>query len=217
MGAVIGAGAGLLSSALGSIFAKPQVQTTDSTSNQTIQGNQNLYGKTANTIDYDTGSANLRNLLTNLYSQNLMQPYDVQGQINTGLQGNNAASAGRTLNLNQILAARGLSSSPVATNALVNEQGTRASLNAQTINSAPQLMQQMFLQRMGAAGGFFNGLQQNTTGQTSQTGDSYQTGTTTGHSTTTGSVNPVGNTLSGLGTTLAGLAGQGFFGKVPGR
>lgn len=212
--AAVGLGAGLVSSVLGGLFSKPQKSTTDSTNNQSIEGQQQLTGNTSNTIDYDTGSANLRNALTNYYTQSLSQPYDVQGQVNQGLIGNNAASAGRTIGINQMLAARGLNTSPVAVNALVNEQGQRAAMNAQTVNSAPQLMQQMFLQRMQGAGGFFNSLAQNTSGQNQQTGESSQTGTSTSHSTTVGSANPVGNTFSGLGTTLAGLAGNGFFGKL---
>lgn len=214
--ALIGAGAGLLSSVIGGILGnKPQTTTTDSTGNSTTNQNQQQYGTTSLTHNWDTASTNLKNQLVNLYSQNISAPLDASGVINQGIQGNNQAANASMLATNQSLAARGLGTSPIAGNAIIANQGQRAGMNANTINSAPAVLQSLFNSRMSGAGGFFNSLAQDTTQQTAQSQTGYSSTDTTGHSTQTGTGNEAAGGFSSLGSGLAFMAGKGMFGKTP--
>lgn len=209
---------GLVSSLLGGIFGnKPQTTTTDSTGHQTTSQEQNVYGNTANTHIYDEAGTNLKNTLLNYYTQLLQSsPADTSGYINQQLQNNNANSNAHMSAINQILAARGLNSSPVAANAIIQNQNQRFAGNAQILNQAPMLAEQLRMQRLQQAGGFFSGMPTDTLQQMHTNADSYGVQDSTQHSTQTGTGNQMGGGFASLGTSLAGLAGQGVFGKLPG-
>lgn len=214
--AAIGLGAGLVSSLLGGIFGnKPQTTTTDSSGNSTTNQNQNLYGDTANTHIYDTAGINLKNTLLNQYTQSLQsaQP-DISGYVNQQLQGNNTNSDAHMTAINQILAARGLNSSPVAGNAIIQNQNMRMQGNQQILNNAPLLAEQIRQQRLQQAGGFFSGMPTDTEQLTHNSGDSYSNTNQTQHQTQTGNGNMAGGGFSSLGSSLAYLSGKGVFGKL---
>lgn len=210
---VAGLGGSLLSGIAG-LFSGPQKSTTNSTQTQTTQSNQNLYGTTANTHVYDPAQTNLKNYLTNLYAQQLMAPLaNTQGIIAQQIQGNNTNANASQMAVSHLLAARGLNTSPVAANALIQNEGVRQGANSTVMQNAPLMQEQLLMQRLQQAGGFFNSMPTDTISQTQQSGDQYSTGTSTGHSETVGSANPVQSGVSSLGTSLAYLSGKGIFGK----
>src|SRR3954464_5616180 len=130
--AAIGLGAGLVSSLIGGILGnKPQTTTTDSTTNQTQTGEQNLYGTSANTHVYDEAGTNLKNYLLNLYAQQLLSAApDARGITAQQLQSNNQNSSLSGMALNHLLAQRGLTSSPVGANAIIQNETQRAAGNS---------------------------------------------------------------------------------------
>ncbi len=132
--------------------------------------------------------------------------------------------------LNNILAARGLSTSPVAATAQAGVEQNRLNQIANVKQSLPLLQNQLNLQNLAGASAFFSAIPKGTltttnqqvTGQTtgqqtgSQTGTSQQTGTTKGTTSEKGtSGGGLGGLLTGAGVGLATLLPY-LLGNIPG-
>lgn len=212
MAAFLPAIGSLASSLLGGIFGN-QKQT--STINQTQTQNQNQTGASTgqNTPVYDPITETVRNTLLNYMQQQLFSDPNMSGYTSQGLAANNAASAARTRNLNFILSARGLNTSPVATGALINEQGQRASANAGLLQQVPLLAEQIRQQKLNQFNSFFSSLPVGQKQDTSSASSGYSSGNVSGTSTGPyNPANPLAGGFSSLGTALAGLYGAGAFG-----
>jgi len=185
----------------GSFGNKPQKTTTDSSNIST--GNFQQSGYTAPV--YDPATQELRDTLTSQF-KGLATP-DLSGYAASGIGQINNNSDIRTRALQNSLAARGLSNSPIASIAPALSQSQRIGDISQFQNNLPLLQQQLLLQNLNAGAGYLKGLP---IGQsTTSSGANY--GTQTGHSVQTGTGNQAAGGLAGLATTLAGLYGKGAF------
>lgn len=190
--------------ALAGIFGnKPQKTTTDST--QKFNSSNNTSAST-NPV-YDPATQALRDSLTSKFT-NLTNP-DLSGYAAQGINQINNNSDIRTKALQNSLAARGLSYSPVASIAPALSQSQRIGDIGQFQNNLPLIQQQLMLQNLNAAGGYLKGLPIGSESQSAATTE----GTQIGHSVQTGTGNQVAGGLSGLATSLAGLYGRGVFGR----
>lgn len=216
--------------------------TSDTTTNATSSTNQSLSsllatlsqlnGKTASTTTstgtttggYATpGATNLSNQVGSQYanlaqSSTNLQPYESQ-QVEQINQNSNSQSQAQQA----ALAARGLSTSPVAGTVAAQTQAQRVGQISNLESSIPLLQQQLTTQNLSAANSYLANAPktqavtgtQDQTGTTSQTGSTTQTGSQTG----TGSTNSSGtqdttttqqqkaSSGGGVGGILSGVLG----------
>ncbi len=168
---------------------------------------------------YSTPAAQaLQEQLIGQYS-NLANP-DLKGYQAQQTERINRNSELQNQAVQQLLAARGLSTSPVAATADIGNQSQRIAGITQLQQSIPLLQRQMSLEGMGQAGQFLSTIPRTsaTTGQTSETTDTSQNQTTSGSNQgfTGSTVNTGGQTEThnqqqqqaggGLGGMFGGLA-----------
>lgn len=232
----------LLLTGLGGLAgAFPTPTTTSGSSSTSTSGTNNTFG-TANTqslqdlLNKLTGSTSattttgygspaatgLSDQLTKQFSAlaaspTNLQPYQQQQEANI-----NRNSQTLDKSQQEELAARGLSTSPVAASVAANTDASRVGQITQLQQSIPLLQQQLLQQNLNSAGGFLAnapktsttaGTQEQTstgsqTGNTSQTsnGNSNQTGAQNTNSTSTqNSGGGIGGLFGGLGSMLAAL------------
>lgn len=183
-----------------------------------LTGRSNTSGTSGTTSDYGAaGQSLINNILPSLSSLATrsvnLTPYLAQqtGQIN------------RNANLAQqsaanIMAARGLSTSPVSATTAANIDANRIAGITSLQQQMPLLQQQLQSQNLGLAGNILGMLprtsstQQSQSGQSSQTQDNTQSGLTGSQGTSSTSEaqsgkqgGGVGGFLGGLGSVLAGL------------
>lgn len=229
--------------AFGSLFGGQQVgypgkittdQSTQSEGEQLIQqllnfsrlintsslANQQQQVGSDTTPTYGPEAQQLLSRLTGAFS-NLTQPPDLRGYQAQGLQDIGRSSDLQRQNVNEIMASRGLSTSPVAATAANNVESNRFSQMNQFNQSLPLLADEMRMRNLGAATNFFQAIPKGTTstgfnlGSTSTAGQtseaSQQSGLTQGTTRQSGTskttqVNEkppestLGKILKGLGT-----------------
>lgn len=211
--------AGGITAASGIAGAMPQTSTTTGNFNNTTSGssvsnaaqsllnNINL-GQTQQTTQQLSPEAQaFLDQLTQQYSNLANTGVDMSGYTGSGLANINSSFQGAQNNVDASLAARGLSTSPVAAAATSGIQAQRAGQQSQFLNSIPLLQNQLRLGNLGAAGEFFSQIPRNV----------LQTGTQTGYTSSTGNMSQdssMNQTQSGSSTQkttsgggLAGLLG----------
>jgi len=209
-----------LSALAGGLGNREQTQKSTGTStthsNQTTTGTSNV--DTSTTPTYDPLQLQMRNFLLNQF-YNRTNPNAINGLVDNyigqGTNNINASASQQEQALSAALAARGLSYSPVAGQAIAQGQSNRIGQIIGLRNQAPLLNDQLQQSRLTDFSTFLKGLP---TG-THTVGTTNTTSNTTGDSTTNqqGSVTTPGNVLGGAfggaAGMLANLYGQGAFGN----
>jgi hypothetical protein len=211
------AGVSALQGYLANRSKKQQETEQAGTSSGTQNTTQTINTSSSTMPQYDPKQLQMRDfLMSQMY--NRTNPNQIQGLVENYVgQGTNNinASAGQNEQaLSAALAARGLSYSPVAGQAIGQAQNQRIGDIIGLRNQAPLLQDQIQQQRLTDFSTFMRGLPTGTSTTGSSTGTT--TGTTTGATQGTGSVsdpnvNPWTGALGTLSSTLANLYGQGAF------
>lgn len=183
---------------LAGLFGGGQQQktTTQGTTSQTGTSNTN----NTTTPNLSPIQQQLVNMFTqgaqNLYNQG---PTDLSGYTAGGLQQINNSSNIANKTLSNTLAARGLSYSPAAANALTANESNRVNQSASFLQQIPLLQRQLQQQNIQGLTSAFQALPTAVTstgsGTTNTTGTTNQTQTVNG--------NPIAGGLSGLGSGIA--------------
>lgn len=208
-------------SALSSYLANRKKKEQESEQQQQTNSTQNtlLNNTTDSTPTYDPLQLQMRNFLINTMF-NRTNPNALHGLVNNyigqGTNEINQSAGANEIALKNALAARGLSYSPVAGQALAQGQSNRIGQITGLNIQAPLLEDQLQQQRLTDFGTFMRGLP---TG-THNVGTSVGTTTTTGNANTQGSItdpnrNPWAGALGAASQTLANLYGQGAFQTKP--
>lgn len=195
---------------LAGLFPKTTSTTTDSSgsSNSTVDSNsnynnfantnlltslltllntateQNSTGTSTTTPNLSPETQGLISKLTGSYSA-LAKPFDTAGYVAGQSQDINRRSDLASQSANNIMASRGLSTSPAAATTAMGIDTNRLNQLQSLSNSAPMIGNQMNLANLGAAAGFMNMIPHGTTTTTagSQTGTSSQSGSQQGSQT----------------------------------
>ena len=164
----------------------------------TQEGSSTSSGTTTSGVNLKSPYQDFINRILGQYTQMMNSPTDTAGYAATQEQGINKTSAASGQAVNNIMAARGLSMSPVAATAEANNEANRFSQISQMKQSLPLLDLQTMLQKLSGAGGFSSTL----AGLSPTTSSTQQTGQTTGS--TASNDGGWGNALgTGLSTWLA--------------
>jgi hypothetical protein len=156
---------GGISSVAGAALSK-----SPSSSNST----SNKQNSTSTPVE-DPAWKGLRDQLINMSMQRLGSSTDMSGYTNSGIENINTASDAATIARNNTLAARGLSSSPIAGNADILSQNDRAGNIAEFQNTIPLLQRDMYNQDWNQALGLFNNRPKGLTSTGSSSGTNTQT------------------------------------------
>ena len=220
----------------GGLFPKKEKSTqTTNTSQQTNQeGNTNFNQFTnANATGQQAGTtSNTHNLSP--FQQQLAERFtrdalkradsgaDISGYQHAGLQAINDTSSANNVAMKNLLASRGLSFSPVAANAEIQQQQGRIGQQSQFLQSLPLLQRAMQQEDQKGLLDAFGMLPTDTTGTSTQDSSGISSGTsggtgysqnrsgTEGTSNTEGTGQINGNPIAGgLGGLGAGMAQQG--------
>lgn len=178
-------------------------QTNTGTINDTGSGTQTT------TPTFTPKQQQLSDQLVSGYESSLNEDPNLSGYQAQGQAQINAGSDAREKAVKNILASRGLSFSPNAGAVLGQAKNAGITQGVDFANSIPMLAQQLKLQKLQQAGGFFNSMAHGQTG-------SFTTNNTRKLDTTTKTTNPgniLGGAVSGIGSMLAYLYGNGAFGK----
>lgn len=211
-------------SALGNYFAnrkKTTSQTQDTTNRSTgsVSSTADINDVSTTRPDLDPATMTYLNNIRDRYTALLDQDPNLSGYEAGGIQNINRAGDLRSRAIGNILAARGLTYSPIAGSAMASAEGSRFSDVANFRNQIPMLREQIMRERLAEAGNFFSRIP---TGQTTtnigqrsgtESRDLTSTGNMTGTATDPG--NQLGGLFGGLGTSLAYLYGSGAFEKKP--
>jgi hypothetical protein len=130
-------------------------------------------GTSTTTPNLSPQAQQLLQQLTQSYSK-FARPVDLTGYQAGQIQDINRSSDLQSEAVNNIMAARGLSNSPAAGTALANVQGQRFGDITKLNQSLPMLGNQLNLQNLNAAGGFFSSIPYGTTTGTSGSTSSQQ-------------------------------------------
>lgn len=211
-----------LSAIGGGLLNKPQTQTqsgvSDSTSNSTTHGTSNIDQSTTPT--YDPLQLKMRDFLMSQFF-NRQNPNSinnlVQQSIGQGTNAINEGAQGSEQALSAALASRGLSYSPVAGQAIGQQQSNRIGQITQLQGQAPMMQDQLQQQRLTDFSSFLKGLPTGTHTMGTTTQDSNTMGTQHGTSSGTGTTqgNVMGGAFAAGASTLANLYGQGAFNNKP--
>lgn len=170
-------------------------------------------GTTSSTPTFTPQQQQLSDQLTSGYQSSLNEDPNLTGYQATGQAQINSGNDARQKAISNIMASRGLSYSPAAGAALGAAKGQGISQSVDFANSIPMLAQQLKLQKLQQAGGFFNSMAHGQTG-------AFNTNSTRTLNTKTTTNNPgniLGGAVSGVGSMLAYLYGNGAFGKKSGN
>ena len=205
-----------LSAIGGGLLNKKQTQqqagTSTTNSNNTSVANIDQ----STTPTYDPLQLQMRNHLINQYF-NRTRPESISGLVDNYIGGGvndiNRASSQQEMALQNALAARGLSYSPVAAQAISQQQSGRIGDIVGLQMQAPLLNDQLQQQRLTDFGTFMSRLPTGT--HTTGTNTTNQTGqqTTNQQGTVTTPGNVLGGVFSGAARMLSSLYGQGAFNK----
>lgn len=213
----------LISGIAGGLLNKPKTttqsgnSTTNSTSDQNTNFNQSQDSST-NPV-YDPLQLQMRNFLIGQY-QNRLRPEGINNTVNSyigqGVNNINQSAGTNQAALANILASRGLSYSGAAGTALAGGESKRIGDVIGLRNQESLLRDQLTSQRLTDFSGYLSSLPvgSHTSGTSSGTGYSQTLGSS--HTDSQGQNydpgNPLGGAISGAGSTLAYLYGQGAFG-----
>ncbi len=204
-------------------------QTGSTTGHSDIQSNLNTLSQLLSTSNINSStqptlspaSAALMSQLTRQYGNLAGSNVNLAPYAGQQTQNINRNSQIQSQAVQNALAARGLSTSPVAGTAEANIQANRVGQINNLQQQIPLLQNQLTLGNLGAASGFFSTLPRGSvsqqTGTQSQLGGTSQTGQTIGDTSgtstqnisQTGTTNQTGNTSQGggIGSGIAGLLG----------
>src|SRR5262245_34630209 len=186
---------------------KPQQQNTTSSSTTNQSGNFNQQGSTSPVFN------DLQQKLMGLFTQGSQDFYrrgtDLNPYMSAGLQAYGSQGNANRQILDNVLAARGLSHSPVAASAQLGNLLNTGNQQAQFLSTLPLLQRQL---EQGGLNQLISAFGAIPTGSTSSsTGSSTGTSSTQGTSQTSIPGNPIAGALSGIGASLP-LAFPGLFG-----
>ena len=155
----------------------------------------------------------LQDFLFRRYVDQANRDVDLSGYTATGLQNINRGVEAQKQILNNILAARGLSYSPMAASALTGIEAGRVGQGVNFLNQIPLLRRDIGRQNLADVSGFLQSLPIGTrsTGATQGYGGQRTTGTTTGTTIYPGDI--LGGGIGGGASILSLLYGLGAFGK----
>lgn len=177
--------------------------TSTTNSNQSGSGtnNQQYSQSGSSTPTYDASTDFLRKTLNNTVLQNLQNSTDLSGYQSSGIEGINQNADAQKIGLNQSLAGRGLTYSPVAATSGAQVDANRGNQINSFNNTIPLIQQQLYEQKLADAQNQFkaNPFGTSQTGQGSSAGQ--QTQQSSGTSTT--KTTPAGGILGGI---LGGLS-----------
>ena len=205
-----------ISGLAGGLLNRPstQQQQTNQTTNQ--QSSQSTANQSQTNPNYDPFQLQMRNFLLSSYYNRTNPAYInnlVNSSINNGTNEINASATPALQALRNSLAARGLSYSPVAGTAEAGMQAQRIGQITNLRAQAPLLADQL---QGNALTSFSDYLSRLPVGQTSSS-TGFQSGsgqsTTTGTGSVTNPGNILGGAVSGAGSALGLLYGQGAFDK----
>jgi Chaperone of endosialidase len=217
--------AGLLTAAGGIAGAFPQNTTTSGSSsgNTNLTSNASALSSILNNVNLQQGQTTSTQLdpATQAFLTQLMSGYtglantgtDMSGYTGSGLSSINQTFNGAQTNADQSLAARGLSTSPVAAAATANIQAARAGQQSQFLNSIPLIQNQLRQANLGSAANFFSMVPKTVstmgtqTGTTSQIGNQSQAGNSVQNQSS--NQNYKQSSGGGVGGFLSGLASVG--------
>jgi hypothetical protein len=174
-----------------------------------IQGLAGLFGGrkqvTTATGTQDSATTNNYSPEQQRFMQQIMQQYqqqmngtDLSGYQQQGLQDINRTSDASEMAIKNILAQRGLSFSPAASSALVQNKVGQAGQQSQFLNSIPLLQYKLKADAVAGAGAYSNGQRVNTSTHT------------TSSQRQEGSGNMLGGMFAGIGTGIADTLGRKF-------
>lgn len=197
--------------ALGGLLGnRPSTTTQSGTSNTT--GTQNTSGSSLITGSKGPAGDYLNSDLITKYLAMLNQDPDLSGYRAGGIGDINRLADVRNRNINETMAAHGISGPALGTS-LINSENNRTGDITKFSQGIPLMAQQLNLGNLNAAGNFAAGLPE------SQMTNFNNTENSTQNTQQTGNVNQPGNMLGGLfggaGNMLAYLYGNGAFGRNP--
>lgn len=231
---------------LAGLFSKPKTQTTTSSGSSTGSESSSGFGNTNSLLDLlsklsgtstGTTTSGYSTPEAQSLSDQLVKQFGGLAQSSVNLAPYEASQVSQINRNSQLLgksqqealAARGLSTSPIAGSVAANTEAGRVGQITNLQQSLPLLQQQMLAQNLNSAGGFLSTIprttsstgtqEQTSTGQ--QTGNTFssqsqqgnQSGTTNSTSTTNGSEGGgVGGALGGFGSVAAAQGGNTFGG-----
>lgn len=201
------AGVGALAGALGNRSSKSTSDVSSKT-DTTNDSTQNV--DLSNMPNYTPEMAAYRDQILNALRNRFISGTDLSGYTTSSLQNINAASDLRTKAMNNILAARGLSNSPVSANALGRIESGRIGEQLNFMNSIPLLQRQLQGEDLDQFSQFFSSLPVGTRQTGTTTLHSTGTQNTTGTQTNTQPGNVLGGLFSGLGAGLAATLGRQY-------
>ena len=192
-------------SALGSLFNKPKV---DNRFDQTQQNQSNTQFSNLQTPMEDSYAQAIKRRLSDYYMNTLNEPIDLTGYRRQGVNDINTNYDLAQKGMQNMLAARGLSYSPAASNTLLSGENARIGDIARFTQGLPLLERQLREQTANQAAGFYSRIPigTSTSGSTSSTGFSHNYGTGQ-------NISQPNSPLSSLAETLAYLYGNGAFGN----
>lgn len=168
----------------------------------------NTNSSTSTAPAYDAKAQSVRDTLLNELLFRTESTPDFESKYTAqGLASINKTRDSSRAAIDNILASRGLSGSPIAASAQVGQAINTGNQQASFLNNIPLMIDSMKRERLGDLSSFFSSLP---VGQTSNT---TGTQTTKGTSTTPGNV--AAGALGGGGSALGLLYGMGAFGKKP--
>ena len=188
-------------SGLGGLFSNRGGKTTQNT-NSTQTQNVDM----STMPQYDPKAQSLRDYLINLYMDNLKSNDDYfQGYTANGMSEINKSADASQRQIENALASRGIQG-PMAGAGLAAPMVARQGQVSSFLNSIPQLRDQRQQGILQSGSQFLNSLPvgQKQTGTNTTTGNSQTVNTTPG--------NMLGGFFGNLGTSLAGMYGEGAFG-----
>lgn len=197
-----------------------QTQDTTNRSTGTVNTTANINDMSTTRPDMNPETLTYLNNIRDRYTALLDQDPNLAGYEASGISNINRAGDLRSRAIQNVLAARGLSYSPMAGGAMAGAESSRVSDTVNFQNQIPLLRDKLMRERLAEAGQFFSRIPM---GQT-VTNTGQRTGTETRDLATTGNMkgtnfdpgNPMAGLFGGLGSSLAYLYGQGAFEKKSG-
>ena len=205
-------------SALASLFGGKKKQETTQNYNNTTNTNQSQNYSNLSMPTYDGYEGQIKNYLLGNFINRAQQDEDVTPWYQQGIKSINSGANMRSRLLSSNLAARGLSSSPMAAYAQRADDSQRIGDIVNLENQMPILKRQLQQESLQNLANFWGKLPvgQTSSGFASSQGTSTSSGTSTGTGTTS-SGSPVGDAIGSFGAGLAGSIGfQDWLKKILG-
>lgn len=188
---------GVVGSAFGTPSSMSGSGTSNTTSNSNSTGTSNTTGTltgtqsqtSSSTPTFDPITEALRQQLIQSAGQQLSSVPSANSLISSGIQNINQGTDASRSALQQTLAARGLTYSPLAGSATANLENQRIGAGVSYANQAPALQQQLYTNALSNALNTFRAMPFATTGTTTGSTNQSQSQNTTQNQTTSGTQN----------------------------